>query len=175
MEKCTYNLYFKNGNSIEFDSLVELDYYLYNNGGLDLDRIQSSVLFKSKEENAIDVIEEMQKLIESKSTKVEVTYDPTLGGIESYSIIDDSVGVSKVITQHSIEGKMLVVPFREKDYFDEKGYSVTQQNLVKDGWKMETNCGTTFHKILEYSSRVSNGESVPLEITEEEKRIMGPS
>lgn len=175
MEKCTYNLYFKNGNSIEFDSLVELDYYLYNNGGLDLDRIQSSVLFKSKEENAIDVIEEMQKVIESKSTKVEVTYDPTLGGMESYSIIDDSVGVSKVITQHAIEGKMLVVPFREKDYFDEKGYSITQQNLVKDGWKLETNCGTTFHKILEYSSRVSNGESVSLEITEEEKKIMGPN
>jgi hypothetical protein len=133
MEKCTYKLFFKDGNNIEFDSLIELDYYLSNNTGINLDKIESSILFKSREEHAIEVLENMQEEIKSKTIKTETRYDPTLGGIETYSILDDSIGVSRVITDVPINGSRLVTPFNEKDYFDEQGYSQNQRNVVSGG------------------------------------------
>ena len=155
MNKCSYTYYDNNGVGYEFDSLVELDHFLYNFGSLDYHEIQSNILYKTRQESSIDLLNKMQTDLKSKITKEVTKYDPDMGGYESYYIIEGSVGASRVINDIPINGIHLVTPFNQSEYFKNEGYSKDQESTLLSSWDIETSIGTVFHKAAEC---IINGE-----------------
>lgn len=147
MEKCKYKFYDDKGIEIEFGDLAELDHFLYHNYSDRLEKAKSGYKFSAN--SSIDKFESMKKELESKITSIEERYDPLFGGVETYYKIDGSVGANRFVDEVTIEGKHLVTPFNQSEYFKEENIFGDKEVAVKDGWKIETDASSIIHKIGE--------------------------